>query len=262
VNRLPSWTVAVAVALAATATAAACSLLPPRTAAAIVARSVEAHGGDKLAGWQTLTLTGTVEMQDGITYNAAYLVQAKPPGQIRVEQDLTADRGRAFYEYFLNHGVAWSRRNLVPGRADVKRLQRWMNQCYGIAYYAGHAKSMSLKPDGAVEWKTRDGGEGAPWRVVDATPAWVVSVTTDDGATADLFIDKKSFYLLQESTPDGRRQFRDFTAFEGVVWPTRVLEITRNQKAEVYTPYTYTDVKYNRPIEDWVFAEDMPAKGK
>jgi hypothetical protein len=241
-------------------TAATSSLLPSPTAEEIVARSVKAHGGDKLAGWQTLTLTGTVEMQDGIAYNAAYLVQAKPPGRLHVEQDLTADRGRAFHEYFLNDGVAWSRRNLVPGRADVKRLQRWMNQCYGVAYYAGHVKSMSLKPDGAVEWKTRAGGEGAPWKLVDTTPAYVVSVTTDDGATTELFIDKKSFYLLQESTPDGRRVFRDFTAFEGVVWPTRVLEITKNQKTEVYTPYK--DVKYNRPIEDWMFAEDMPAKGK
>jgi hypothetical protein len=242
--------------------AASFSLLPPQTAEEIVARSVKAHGGDKLAKWETLTLTGTVEMQDGIAYNAAYLVQARPPGRLHVEQDLTADRGRAFFEYYLNDGVAWSRRNLVPGRADVTRLQRWMNQCYGIAYYASHAKSMALKPDGTVEWRTRVGSEGASWKVVDTTPAYVVAVTTDDGSTTDLFIDKKRFYLLQEATPEGRRVFRDFTTFEDVVWPTRVLEITTSRKTEVYTPYVYKDVKYNRPIEDWVFTEDMPAKGK
>jgi hypothetical protein len=257
------YTTAGIVACAALALAAsACSLFPPRTAEEIIARSVTAHGGDKLTGWQTLTLTGTVEMEDGIAYNAAYLVQARPPGRLRVEQDLTADRGRAFYEYFLNDGVAWSRRNLVPGRADVKRLQRWLNRCYGVAYYAGHAKSMSRMPDGAVEWRSRDGSEGAPWKLVDTTPAYVVSVATDDGATTELFIDKKRFYLLQESTPEGRRVFRDFAEFEGVVWPTRVLEVTKNQKTEVYTPYAYKDVKYNRAIEDWVFAEDMPAKGR
>jgi hypothetical protein len=209
-----------------------------------------------------MTLTGTVEMQDGIAYNAAYLVQASVPGKLRVEQDLTADRGRAFFEYFLNDGVAWSRRNLVPGRADPKRLQRWMNQCSGVAFYADHAKTMSLKPDGVVEWKTRIGSDDTSWKLVDTTPAYVVEVVTDEGATVQLFIDKKSFYLLQEATPDVRRVFRDFKTFEGVVWPTRVLEVTRGQKSEVITPFEFKDVKYNVPIEDWVFAEDMPAKGR
>lgn len=240
---------------------AACSFLPPRTAEDVIARSVKAHGGEKLTKWQTLTITGTVEMQDGILYNAAYLVLAKVPGKLRVEQDMTADRGRIFNEYFMNDGVTWSRRNLVPGRVDIKRMQRWMDQCYGIAYYAGHAKSMTLKPDGTVEWKTRVGNEASAWKLVDTTPAYVVTVTTGEG-TADLFIDKKTFYLLQETAPDVRRVFRDFTTFEGVVWPTRILEITRTQKTEVLTPYVYTDVKYNTPIEDWRFTEDMPPKGK
>ena len=239
----------------------ACSLLPPRTAEDVIARSVKAHGGEKLTTWQTLTITGTVEMQDGILYNAAYLVQAKVPGKLRVEQDMTADRGRIFNEYFMNDGVTWSRRNLVPGRVDIKRMQRWMNQCYGIAYYAGHAKSMTLKADAMVEWKIRVGPEASAWKLVDTTPAYVVTVTTGEG-TADLFIDKKTFFLLQEATPEVRRVFRDFATFEGVVWPMRILEITRSQKAEVLTPYVYTDVKYNSPIEDWRFTEDMPPKGK
>jgi hypothetical protein len=147
-------------------------------------------------------------MQDGIAYNAAYLVQARPPGRLHVEQDLTADRGRATFEYFLNDGVAWSRRNLVPGRADVKRLQRWLNQCYGVAYYSRHAKTMSLKPDGAVEWMTRNGSDSASWKLVDTTPAYVVAVTTDDGSTTDLFIDKQRFYLLQEATRSLRSEFQ------------------------------------------------------
>ncbi len=241
---------------------ASCSLLPPRTAEDIVSRSVKAHGGQKLSAWRTLSLTGTVEMEDGIGYKAAYRVQVSLPGKLRVEQDLTADRGRAFYEYFLNDGTAWSRRNLVPGRADVKRLQRWLNQCYGIAYYASHAKSMSLEPEGSVEWRSRDGSEGSPWKLVDTTPAYVVKVVTDEGVTAQLSFDKKRFYLLQEATPDVRRVFRDFQTFEGVVWPKRIIEVTRSQRGEVFTPYEYRDVKYNVPIDDWVFAEDMPAKGK
>ena len=66
-------------------------------------------------------------MQDGIAYNGVYTLLAKAPDRIRVEHDATADRGRAFYEYFLNGGVAWSRRNLIPGALDADRIRRWMD---------------------------------------------------------------------------------------------------------------------------------------
>ncbi|RPJ83004.1 MAG: hypothetical protein EHM13_08210, partial [Acidobacteria bacterium] len=78
--------------------AVACSRTP-KTAEDVIERSVRAHGGDRLSNWKTITIDGTVEMQDGITYHAAYKVQAKSPGKLRVEHDLTADRGRRFDEY-------------------------------------------------------------------------------------------------------------------------------------------------------------------
>ncbi|MBE3072286.1 MAG: hypothetical protein IMZ67_04865 [Acidobacteria bacterium] len=253
-------TAVVAVLLLA-AWAGACSLLPPRTAEDVIARSVRAHGGDRLTTWQTFSIRGTVEMQDGIMYRAAYLVYAKMPGRLRVEQDMTADRGRIFNEYFLNDGVAWSRRNLILNKADIKQLQRWMNQCYAIAHYASRAKSMTRKPDASVEWKTRPGGPNTPYQVAATRPAYVVTVGMEEGAT-DLFIDKETFYLLQETTPDRRRVFSDFKSFEGAVWPTAILEVTKGRQGEVLTPYTFQDVKYNAPIEDWLFTEDRPAPVK
>ena len=103
----------------------------------IIDRSVRAHGGDRLTNWDTMTIKGTVDMLDGITFRAAYRLFAKAPGKLRVEKDMTVVQGgRIFYDYFLNSGMVWNRRNLVPSSGNLDEMNRWMNQCYGIAYYA------------------------------------------------------------------------------------------------------------------------------
>ena len=240
----------------ALAIAAANRWMPPRTADAVLARSVAAHGGDRLTSWKTYALRGHVEMQDGITYNAAYTVLAKVPDRLRVEQDMTADRGRIFYEYFLNGTQAWSRRNLVPARATVKQLERWRGQCYGVAYYAKYASARTLNPEATVEWRWKAAGS-TDYAVQDRRQAYVVAVMIKDEAV-ELFIDKETFYLLQEARADLRRLHHDFKDFGGIVLPTRVLEITKGRTRETFVPYTYESLTLDGQVEDWVFEEDMP----
>ena len=230
------------------------------TATEIVARSVQAHGGDALSSWQTLTITGTVLMQDGIAYNGAYSLYAKKPDRLRVEHDATVDRGRTFYEYFLNGGVAWSRRNLVPGALDVDRIQRWLDQCYGIAFYARPGVTLELKPDADLAW---------PPDTAPATPAtppastrrvWVIAATVGP-ESRELCIDQDTHRFLKEVTPQATRIYWDVKAFDGMVMPTRTLEITKSRQGDVLTPYTWSALTRNVAIEDWRFAEDMPKKG-
>jgi hypothetical protein len=248
-------------AVMAAAMATGCSR-QPRTAEEVIARSVAAHGGERLTNWRTLSINGTVEMQDGITYKAAYVLQASLPGRLRVEQDMTADRGRIFNEYFLNDGVAWSRRNLIPGRGDAARMQRWMNQCYGIAYYLENASGLALEADGEATWREPPAGGGEERdAAVSSRPAWVVSASVGE-ETVKLYIDKKTFHFLEEATPHGRRLFSGFKTFDGAVLPTKILEITTGRQGDVFTPYTYESVAFDAPIEDWVFTEDMPAAVK
>lgn len=229
----------------------------PPSAADILARSLAAHGGDRLSSWQTLTIDGTIEMEDGITYRAAYRVRAKQPGKLKVEQDMTVDRGgRYFYEYFRNGDQVWGRRNLIVTQADPRRLDRWMNQCYGIAYYVKQATAAILKPDAASDWLSKS---GTAYQVTEQRPAHVVSVTMA-GGSADLYIDPKTFYLLEERTADVRRIYSAFRDFAGAVHPARILEVTRGRNGEVITPITYESVRYDAPIEDWIFEEDRPKK--
>ena len=224
----------------------------------IVARSVQAHGGEALTSWQTLKITGTVVMQDGIAYTGAYTLLAKAPDRLRVEHDATADRGRAFYEYFLNGGVAWSRRNLIPAVFDVDRIQRWMDQCYGIAFYARPGVALELLPDTELEWPPRAGPAEAPAQGA-RRPVRVIAATIGS-ERREIIIDRDTARLLQETTPQSTRVYWDFKAFDGMLVPGRILEIVKTRQGETRTPFTWTDVKRNVPIEDWRFTEDRPKK--
>ncbi len=251
------WRMACLVIAMGAAAAVPVAAQPP--AAEIVARSVQAHGGDALSSWQTLTITGTVLMQDGIAYNGAYTLFAKAPDRLRVEHDATADRGRAFYEYFLNGGVAWSRRNLVPGALEVDRIQRWLDQCYGIAFYARPAVALELKPDADLAWPPDAAATIPPTPPASARRVWVVAATVGT-ESRELFIDRETYRFLKEATPQGARVYWDFKSFDGMIMPTRILEMTKGRQGDVLTPFTWTVVKRNVPIEDWRFTEDMPGK--
>ncbi len=236
-------TVAVLLLAAAALAAGVAASGPADTAQAILARSIQAHGGDKLTAWKTMVVEGTIDQVDGVTYHAAYRLWAKKPGKLRVEHDLTADRGRRFDQYFLNGGVSWARRNLIVGNVPAARMQRWLDQCAFVAAYAAHADAFSLQPAAAVE----------------SRPAYVLHATIA-GAAVDLFIDKQRFYLLQEVTPDGRRVFSGFASFAGRVLPTKIDEYTRSRQGETLTPIVWKTVKYDVPVEEWLFEEDKPVR--
>jgi hypothetical protein len=269
--RVTAMAGAVAVAaIAGLGSTAAAGPQPAPTAKEIVTRSVAAHGGDRLTSWKTLTIKGTVAMQDGITYNGAYTLLAKAPDRVRVEHDATADRGRAFYEYYLNGGVAWTRRNLIPAAFDAARIRRWLEQCYGIAFYARPDVSLELKGEGEMAWPPEIGpaaatpaGAPAPAAWVAALPAprrvWIV-VATVGAETRELAIDRDTSRLLREVAGDTTRVYWDFASFDGALMPTRILEIAKTRQGESRTPYTWKSVVHDAPIEDWRFTEDMPAK--
>lgn len=237
--------------------AAACG---PRTARDIVNRSLVVHGGSKLTQWKTLTIKGTVDLWDGNMYTGEYLVLAEAPGKLRVEQNMTSDiGGRFFYEYFLNDGVAWSRRNLILAPGNLEQMQRWMRHCLGIAYYADKAESLTRLEDATVEWKERPAKQSQEYTVVAARPAFVIRAVVGKQAT-DLYIDKENFHFLQEATDTWKRVYWEFKDVGGVVLSTKVNDVAITRRGENITPYVYETVQYDVPIESWLFAEEMPKK--
>jgi len=224
----------------------------------ILNRSLAAHGGEKLTQWNSLEIKGAVDMLDGITFRGAFRLFAKSPGKIRVERDLTvAQGGRYFYEDFLNNGIAWSRRNLVPARGNLDDMNRWWNRCFGIAHYATKAESATRKEDAVVEWREKADVQSTEYKIAASRPAYVITAIIG-GNSADLYIDKETFYFLQEVAGRSKRLFWDFKKFGDVTWPTKVLDITAGARSEQITPFSYESVKYNVAMEDWLFTEDMP----
>ncbi len=223
----------------------------------ILNRSVRAHGGDHLTNWKSMTIQGTIDMADGITFRAAYLVFAQP-GKLRIERDMTVTQGgRYFYEDFLNGDIAWNRRNLIPGRGNLEEMKRKMNEFYGIAWYADKAESLVQKADAVVEWREKSDLQSNEFKVVASRPAYVISATVGKDAS-DLYIDKANYLFLQEVTARTRRIFWEFRKFGDVTLPTKILEVAAGPRGEQITPYTYDAVKFNVRIEDWLFTEDMP----
>lgn len=224
----------------------------------ILARSVQAHGGENLTRWDTMAVEGTVDMVDRIVFRAAYRLFAKAPDRLRVEKDMTVSQGgRIFNEYFLNGAVAWSRRNLVPGRGNLTEMKTWFTQCYGIAYYASKAETLSRKEDAVVEWRDKAELQSKEYAVVSSRPAFVIEAVVD-GKASLLYIDRENYYFLQETAGRLKRVFWEFKKFGPVTMPTMILEITSGARGEQFTPYVIKSVAYNVPIEDWLFTEDMP----
>lgn len=232
----------------------------PRTAREIVDRSLAVHGGAKLSQWKTLTIKGTVDLWDGNMYTGEYVLLAEAPGRLRVEQNMTGDiGGRFFYEYFLNDGVAWSRRNLIVGSGNLDQMQRWLRQCTFIAHYAERAESLTRLDDATFEWKERPAKQSQEYKVVATRPAFVVRALVGTQVT-DLFIDQENFHLLQEAADTWKRAYWDFKDFGGVVLPAKVNDVAITRRGESITPYVYQTVQYDAPIEAWLFSEEMPKK--
>ena len=258
-QRGPGWRRFGMVVAAAALLASGCERRAPATAPEIVVRSVLAHGGGALTAWKTMAATGRVRMQDGIAYNAAYKIYAQMPDKVRVEHDLTADRGRAFYEYFLNGGVAWTRRNIVVSPYALPRAQSLLDQCHGIGFYYRTGVGFERRPDTQVVWPRVDG-----WAVEDVPgprPAYVVVVTVR-GETRELAIDTETYLLLQEKAGNTTRYFTAVQDFRGVQWPTRILEVVKTPNRETVTPFVIESVAFNAPIDSTLFTEDMPKAGR
>jgi hypothetical protein len=132
-----------------------------------------------------------------------------------------------------------------------------MAQCYGIAHYAGKADTLVRKEDAVVEWKEKKDLQSNVYQVVASRPAFVIAATIGK-ETADLCIDRENFQFLQESFGRTRRIFWNFRKFGEVTMPTQVLEIVTTSRGEQVTPYAYESVKFDAPVEDWLFTEDMP----
>jgi hypothetical protein len=231
-----------------------------QTAQEILARAIQAHGGDRLTSWKTMVIEGTMIVQDGVTYRAAYRLWAKAPGRLRVEHDLTADRGRRFDQYFLNDGLSWMRRNLVVGNVPAARMQRWLDQCSGVAAYGKHAAAFTLQPDATVAWQEQAEPGSTTLETVESRTASVLRATID-GTTVELFLDKEKGYLLQEVFPDLRRVYSAFTPVAGRVLAMKINEFARGrQGGETLTPIAWKSVKFDVAVDDWLFEEDKPIK--
>lgn len=219
----------------------------PETAEEIVARSLKAHGGGALSDWKSIIITGEAEIEDVVLkLRSEYKILAEKPDKVRMEIDQTKfERGRQLFAYIYNNGKGWMHRNLIPfySPAYEKIHKRYYTHCFGIAYYSENA-SLFLKPEEKIEDKD----------------VYVLGAVTDSD-TSIISIDKNKFHFVREQYKDARgtvtRTYSEFKKIGKAVYPTKVLESIKG-RTEREVEIKYNDIKFNLPIEAWMFEEDMP----
>ena len=218
----------------------------PETAEEIVASSLKAHGGSALSDWKSTVITGDAEVMDIHLIRSEYKILAEKPDKVRMEIDQTKfERGRQLFSYIYNNGIGWMHRNLIPfySPAYAKIHKRYYDHCFGIAYYSEDA-AVFLKPEEKIEDKN----------------VYVLGAVIDSD-TSTIYIDNDTFYFIREQYKDVRgtitRTYSEFQKFGKAVFPTKVIESIKGRR-EQELEIKYSDIKFNVPVEAWMFEEDMP----
>lgn len=211
----------------------------------ILARSVEAHGGDALTKWNTVVIKGEVNQKDGrLWYRGEYILYAQKPDKLRVERDLTKfERGRFFFSDILNGEKGWMLRNLIPVYRDefAQQYQARLDRCDGIGFHANQADSFSLAGEEPVQGR----------------PAYVVAAVFGNDS-AKLHIDKETFHLVQEAYGNVTVIYSEFKEFGATVRASQIREITSGERT-VEIEYTYHTIDFDVPIDPMLFEEEMPS---
>ncbi len=217
----------------------------PQTADEIVARSVDAHGGEALTHWSSMVAKGEVHEKDGrLWFNGELIVYVQKPDKIRIERDLTKfERGRFFTSEIYNGGKGWILRNLIPYYRDelASEYKAKLDRCEGVAFHANHADSLTLAGEEEVEGK----------------PAYVIEALSGE-IKSTLYIDKESFYLVKEAYNNVTLHYSDFKELGNAIRAGKVVEITEGQRT-VEVTYTYNTIELDTDIDPTLFEEDMPS---
>ncbi len=245
-----------------------CAAKAPETADDLLHVSVQAYGGDAKTSWNSLRIIGKVEMDaDGMRFNADYNVYAEKPDKYRMEKDLSPDGGRFYFTYMYNNGVGWSQRNLQPSTNDgMTKSHKEMFDRLSVAHY--------FHDNGTIMDYNKNGKTDA------GKSAYVISMTIEQD-TIDLYFDKKTMYLVQEDLKTTaiikrndneivrkiveKRIYSDFKKFSDATFATKIDETIKITQGDRDYPsannYVLNEIKFDVPIEAWMFTEDMPDKG-
>ena len=222
--------------------------LAAQTVDEVVARHIEARGGQsRLKALQTIKITRTVATPFS---NVRVIVYRKRPQLFRVEQGPT-DAGAPLVPRGINADAAWdTAQGKVVTRSEAE---------------AAETRELDADFDGfLVDWKekghavTLDGKESLPWG-----EAYKLRMKTKSGAERVIYLDAKT-YLERRQTgilklPGGRQfnvviDFDNYKEINGVKFPFDITE-DRTGKEPSLSYVIYTEkIEANVPMDDGLFA--------
>jgi len=230
------------------------------TADEIVGKSLKAHGGEALSGWETMVCKGDVSMfYYGSYFRGEFKSFAQKPDKIRVERNMTKFQpGMPWdYTYIYNGEAGWTFINLVPQYNPVIGLinKRYIEPCFGISYYKNNSDKLILKPEGTAVY-VLDGD-------TVKTPAHIVSAVIESDTTK-LYFDKNNFHLIQEdyriTYAPGRsfplkRVYKDFKKFGDVIFAALRIEYSPGQSSSRGVKFVTKSIDCNVKFDPALFDE-------
>jgi hypothetical protein len=230
------------------ATLVAGSPLAAQTVDELVARHIDARGGeDRLKALHTIKITRTVATPFS---NVRVIIYRKRPQLFRAEQGPT-DAGATLIARGVNSSAAW---DTIQGKI-VNRSQA----------EATETRELDADFDGPlVDWKQKghsvmlDGKESLPWG-----EAYKLRVKTKGGAERLIYLDART-YLERRQTgilklPGGRQfdvviDFDNYKEIDGVKFPFDITE-DRTGKEPSLSYVTYTEkIEVNVAMDDAMFS--------
>lgn len=226
-----------------------CLSLTDDRAKNLIAKSVEAMGGEKAArGWATRTGKGhLVSVWPGWgTLHADCRHYVKKPDKIKMDNDYSAYDHPFFFTYYYNGGDAWYMVNLNSRRSPrlTANMERAMERVDGIAYFLAECDTFFLVeevPDDSL--------------VTGSTVERAGCVHEGDTILFDFC--RKSHLPVRRIENSGTRHtiYEDYRMTGGLKVPFHTTTYENGAKNE---EYTWEEIKLNEEIDDAIFEEDRP----
>jgi hypothetical protein len=215
----------------------------------IVEKSVKAYGGfNKLTQWKTMVLKGVIisDRSEAIKMKGALTRYTVKPDKLRIDQDFTAFEPNAeIRSYIYNNDQAWAIANLIPFYSNNYKpsMKAALDRVDGMAFYLKKSKSLLLLPE----------------QIINNKPEHVIESITENDTTF-LYIDKKTYFLVQDSLKNTKMLYSSFKKFDGIYYPTAYDQVVYTPQRMVVNKFKIDKVQYNVKIDPKLFEEEKQKK--
>ncbi len=213
----------------------------------LLLESLEAMGGEKVAGWETRVETGllTTHWEGWGELRAECGRWVKKPDKMKIDQDFSAYNHPFFFTYYYTGGDVWAMVNLGVRQNPryTTRLTDLMKKVDGLSYSVTECDTFFAVPEIPDD------------SLISAADIERVGVV-DNGDTVLIDIDRKTHFLRRTIDKDGSQTLlEDYRSVNGRMVSFHVVTY---ENGKMSSEYVWAEIKFDEPVDDTIFEEYRP----